>query len=514
MKRLLLWLLLAAMTLSLTACGEWADEPQNDLYQTLVDYYGAGKKEEEPQVLTSFALPYLSGETADPITCADGAQRTLSTLLYEGLFTLDPAFRPQPMLADTWSCDDTCRIYTITLRRNVHFSDGSDLTGRDVVYSLKRAMASERYGARLADVSSVSADGNTITIKLKTGNASFITRLDIPIIKNATGSRTFPIGTGPYYYRNDDTGIHLARHENWWQHRPMPLQRVELVKCKDSDTMSYAFYAREIQLLMCDLTATDTSNVYGSGSYTDAATTTMHYIGINTGSRAVKNPAVRRALQLGVDRQGCIDAFFLGHAQAAQSPLSPASDLYPHSLDVPYSPDNFDTAMAEAGYADGGTVKLTLIVNRENSFKVDAAKRIAADLSHHDLQITVKILSWDKYLEALSSGAFDLYYGECRLTADWDLRSLIGTGGALNYGGYSNAETDALLGELLLADDSQRPAAMLALCRQLQQEAPILPLFFKNVSVLLPSDVVGPITPTAANPFYDLAHWDIEIEWK
>ena len=249
MKRLLLWLLLAALSLSLTACGEWADEPQNDLYQTLAEYYGAGKKEEEPQILTSFALPYVSGETADPITCADGAQRTLGTLLYEGLFTLDPAFCPQPMLADTWDCDETYRTYTITLRRNVRFSDGSDLTGRDVVYSLKRAMTSERYGARLADISSVSADGNTVTIRLKTGNASFLTRLDVPIIKNATGGRTFPIGTGPYYYCNDDTGIHLARHENWWQHRPMPLQRVELVKCKDSDTMSYAFYAREIQLL-------------------------------------------------------------------------------------------------------------------------------------------------------------------------------------------------------------------------------------------------------------------------
>ena len=63
MKRLLSCLLLMALALSLTACGDW-EEPQSDLYQTLADYYGADKTEDEPPVLTSFALPYLSGETA------------------------------------------------------------------------------------------------------------------------------------------------------------------------------------------------------------------------------------------------------------------------------------------------------------------------------------------------------------------------------------------------------------------------------------------------------------------
>ena len=46
---------------------------------------------------------------------------------------------------------------------------------------------------------------------------------------------------------------------------------------------------------------------------------------------------------------------------------------------------------------------------------------------------------------ALAAGKFDLYYGEVKLTADWDLRSLLATGGALNYGGYSDAALDSLL---------------------------------------------------------------------
>ena len=87
----------------------------------------------------------------------------------------------------------------------------------------------------------------------------------------------------------------------------------------------------------------------------------------------------------------------------------------------------------------------------------------------------------------------------------------MGTGGTLNYGGYSSAETDQLLAEYLRAPEDERQAAMLALCRQLRQDAPILPVCFKSVSVLLPSGAVEAVTPTAANPFYDLPEWTVDI---
>ena len=88
---------------------------------------------------------------------------------------------------------------------------------------------------------------------------------------------------------------------------------------------------------------------------------------------------------------------------------------------------------------------------------------------------------------------------------------MIGTGGSANYGSYSDAETDRLLTEYLQADEASRTGAMQALCQYLQQQAPILPICFKSVSVLLPSGAVESITPTAANPFYDLPQWKINM---
>lgn len=82
--------------------------------------------------------------------------------------------------------------------------------------------------------------------------------------------------------------------------------------------------------------------------------------------------------------------------------------------------------MEEAGLRTGTqTQTLTLIVNEENSYKVSMASRIASQLSQYDLRVTVRTMSWSSYTQALRSGNYDLYYAECRLTADWDLTPLL-----------------------------------------------------------------------------------------
>ncbi len=93
----------------------------------------------------------------------------------------------------------------------------------------------------------------------------------------------------------------------------------------------------------------------------------------------------------------------------------------------------------------------------------------------------------------LAAGDFDLYYGEVKLSANWDLTALVGTGGALNYGGWSNTRTDQLLAGLSSASD--RAGAMAALCAHLDAQAPILPLCFSASSVLYQTGVLDGLTP-------------------
>lgn len=91
-KRLLSLLLAAACLMPLSGC-DWGEEPE-ETYDTLSQYYQQSDSTKQDTRLTFFGLPYLQGETWDPITCADGAQQTLGALLYESLYTLGTDFCP------------------------------------------------------------------------------------------------------------------------------------------------------------------------------------------------------------------------------------------------------------------------------------------------------------------------------------------------------------------------------------------------------------------------------------
>lgn len=497
---------LAASLLCLTLlCGCWQEEPpeSNDFSDLL-----AGEHAQNTSALPeSFSLPYLPDCTLDPITCPDGVQQVIASLLCEGLFRQTPAFEAEPSLCESYTHDETMQIFTFTLKSGITFSDGSPLTGADVRATLLRAKASPRYESRLADVVSVTASGQSVTVTLASPNSALPALLDIPIVKSGSEAE-IPIGTGPYFFSTEDTRHALIANQSWWQQSTQPVERILLVEISDAETALYRFTSRDVQLLTADLTGTDSVHITGNFSYRDADTTTLHYLGCNTQKAPTDSAAFRRMLHLGISRSTLVSAYLSGHGTPAQFPLSPRSPLYPAELETAFSRERFAAALSESGYTPTRT--LTLLVNLENSFKRAAAQYLAETFTAAGVPMTVQALPWAEYTAALESGAFDLYYGEVRLSADWNLTSLLGSGGKLNYTGWSSPETDQYLSAYAAAE--ARDDAMRALCAHLQQEAPILPLCFKSTSVLLQSDVVQGLSPTAAEPFYQLDSCTIHLK--
>ena len=112
-----------------------------------------------------------------------------------------------------------------------------------------------------------------------------------------------------------------------------------------------------------------------------------------------------------------------------------------------------------------------------------------------------------EYAAALEAGSFDLYLGEVRLTADWDVSALLDAGGALNYGGFASEQLSAQNDALLLSGNAS--AARYA--EGFVEETPFAPLLFKSKTVLTPSGLVDGMTPTASDPFYGFADWRFHL---
>lgn len=512
MKRLSVLLLAAVLALSGCAALAEPDEIEEDwenYQQTVPQEEPEVLEQSEPDYPAAFSLPYHRNLPMDPVTCGEGVQEMAASLLYEPLFALDGQFRPEPVLCESYEWNDTGLVCTLTLREDVTFSDGSALTARDVVETLQRARESERYAYRLRGVASAATNrAGQVVITLTAPNRGLPALLDIPIVKWTTAEQPVPVGTGPYQFVSDG-GDFLQAREDWWQRKRLPVETIPLIQAKDWETARFLFESGRVELLTADPTD-DPSLVTGKALAVAQPTTVMQFIGFNTAEgRLFASPALRSLFSQGIDRNTLVERQLVQLAEAAQFPVPPLSPLYPKDLEKGYDQEETLAALRNAGQDGGGTRELTLLVSEGDVFRSASARFIAEKLSLLDWEITVAELPWEEYLAALEAGEFDLYFGEVRLTADWDLTDLVGTEGLLNYGGYGTDVMDQLLEQFAGAED--RASAARLLMSHFQSSAPIAPVCFKNYAVLTHPDVVEGISPAPSGIFRNMENWTIHL---
>ena len=121
----------------------------------------------------------------------------------------------------------------------------------------------------------------------------------------------------------------------------------------------------------------------------------------------------------------------------------------------------------------------------------------------------LRALAWDDYLQALTAGEFDLYLGEVRLTADFDLTAFLTAFGARNYGKYSDAEALNRLSAFRAAVGQWRTEPARQLYEYLAGQPPFAVICFKNWSVLTQWSRIDGLTPTQQNIFHQFSDWKI-----
>ena len=502
MTRFLSLLLSAALALTLAACA-----PEDPAASGSDPSAGSSSQEEPQPVDVPFALAAYPSYSFHPVSAENRANLTLAPLLYEPLFELDHSFQAVPVLCQSYSASGDMLTWTFVLRSGVTFSDGTPLTGQIVADALNLArQAGSRYASRLADISAVTGEEGSVTVTLSRPNGSLPVLLDIPI---AYGSGDRPLGTGPYLLSGEGDSLSLAARSGWWQNKSLPAQEIPLVSVEQSDDLISSFAAGDISLVDVDLMGTNALGYSGSYETWDYATTDLLYLGFNTRSGPCQTAEVRQALARAIDRESIVQVDFARHAVVSTLPVHPDSPLYNDQLAqaLAYSPERLAEELDCLRLANRS---LELLVNSENTAKVAAAQRIAYQLEAAGVQVTLTKLPFDDYAAALSRGDFDLYLGEVVLTADFDLSALLSSSGSLNYGGWRDAQTDALLSALRAAQGEGRKSAADTLFTHLNQQVPIAPICFKNGSVLTQWSRLSGLDPVRGNVFHHLEGWMIQ----
>lgn len=453
-----------------------------------------------------FQLAIYDQFSLHPALAENRANLALASLLYEPLFALNAEFQAEPVLCESWSTSEDGLTWTLNLRQNITFSDGTPLTGEVAAAALNTARtAPSRYASRLSAISAITGEDSTVTITLSSPNGSLPVLLDIPI---ALDNSSRPLGTGCYVLSQNGDELTLTARSDWWQSRPLPAAEIPLKSVKKSDELILSFESGDVALVDVDLMGTNSLGYSGSYETWDYATTSMLYLGFNTQSGLCRDVQVRQALALAIDRDSIAQVDFARHAVAAALPVHPNNPLYNEvtAEKLAYSPETLMARLTDLNLIGRS---LTLVVNSENAARVAAAQRIAQQLSWTGMNVTVKKLAFEDYILALKQGNFDLYLGEVVLTADFDLSALLLPGASLNYGGWADAAAAELIRQFRAAQDGLRVSNAVLLYNHLTQEVPIAPICFKNGCVLTRWGRLSGLAPVRGNVFYHLDGWNI-----
>ncbi len=271
-----------------------------------------------------------SPPTLDFITSFAAQARDIGVYLYEGLVTIDKNYDPAPQLAERWTTSPDGKTYTFQLRKGVKFHDGSAMTAEDVVASVERFLEQSPRKADLSMIASVRAvDAGTVQIALKQQSAAFLPLLAYPgpavaimpkkLIQGVPAGKLpqkSAIGTGPYQLVEwtPDKHVHLRRFPEYSPVAGAPsgyagrriacLEDIYFVPVPEQPSR-----AAGLESSLYDYAQNLPPDAYRRFSATKSLVPVVlkPYFSIathlNTQNGAMKNPKLRRAIQMGINHE-------------------------------------------------------------------------------------------------------------------------------------------------------------------------------------------------------------------
>jgi peptide/nickel transport system substrate-binding protein len=311
---------------------------------------------------------------------------TLYELVYETPITQDAAGDYVPELATDWSVSDDGLTWTLTIRDDVTFHDGTPLTAEDVRFSIQLYQDTEAfiylpsYTEGFTAVEAPDATTLTITTAEPVGNfesrMAFMYVLPKHVWENVEDPVAFQneemIGSGPFRLTNFDQGVSttLEAVKDHWQ-RPPHIDRVIFQTIGNSDARVTALQRGEVDMIT-EFPATAVPALRNAqnvelliaepltGSLTDIFFNVVDPDncpedgGVCSGHPALRDVEVRRALAEATDKQQLIDVALLGLGSPGLS-LVPTGlgDFYASGVqDYAFSIDAANARLDAAGYTD------------------------------------------------------------------------------------------------------------------------------------------------------------------
>lgn len=490
-----------AFALALTSCAAPEDPAAEP---------GAGAEPRADQTL-SIALS-VEPPSISSIGDLGGPANVVFGLIHRGLTKYDNEGKVTNALAEKVDSKDG-KVYTVTLRDDLTFSDGSPLTSANVKNSLLHwadpAAAAHSYTGMSTIASIETPDEKTAVITLKSVNTSFeeyLADTAAPILPDAAlepGADAW-VGAGPFTLADWEQGMSmtLQKNENYFDSDKVVLEQIDLGFYSDATARLNALTSGGVDFVESVPWESFDSLEGTPGVKLDAKTSMFQYLMFNvTAEGPLQNPLVREAIAYAINRENTVDAAFYGRGAplaGIQGAGDEGENLWSHD------PEKAKELLAEAGYPDGFSVKFLAF---SGGFYQDLALSIQADLKEVGLDVELDLPDLATHQQRKFDGDYEMTLNGTYPTVSDPLEylSTIVVGGPKSNSrsfGYDNEQLNQALAEgQPLIDEAAREKALDGVLEIIEKDVPVAMFNLREVGFAYTDKLVGFATLPRVAPF-------------
>lgn len=502
-------LTLAVGLMGLTACspvqpsggGPAAVKPGQDSFGTAAN--AASVKKGGSLVMGLSSEP----DTLDPTLSGTSYSRYVLASMCEKLYDTDEKASIVPQLAtELPKASDGGLTYTIPLRTDAVFADGTPMDAKAVAASLQRALtlpASKRK-SELGPLKSIEAvDASHVALHysepfsvLPSILADRAGMIMSPTAVAAAGDKAAaPVCVGPFKFTKwvPQTSISLEKDPKYYGADKVSLDSIEFRIIIDASVRAANLQSGDIQVAD-NLSTQNMGTIAGDPKLKVLQSQALGWRGlvINmanangigkpaapvTGDLA-NNPKVREALSYAVDREALVKTAFGGWYDAACSPIRKGSDFDTEVSTAcrAYDPEKAKSLLKEAGVLVPFPLTILGSTNTDTQRYLQA---LQAQLGQAGFSVQLDPREESSLVSQINAGKFSVLFQEWsgRADPDGNMRAFLSAGGSQNYSGFSTEKLNATLKKASVTGDlKERKSLYDDAMKTVQEQNPIIVLF-------------------------------------
>jgi peptide/nickel transport system substrate-binding protein len=411
----------------------------------------------------------------DPAQGVSFVGREVFAALCDKLVDVDRDLKIVPQLATEWSWSPDATALTLKLRDGVKFHDGTLLDADAVKANLDRyrlAPESKRKGEMKPVKEVVAVDPRTVRIDLTAPYAPLLAVLadragmilsEDALTREGDKIGTKPICSGPYRFveRVAQDRIVVERFPDYWNAAAIGIDRIVYTPVPDSTVRLANLQSGSFDLIE-RLAATDAKIVAADPKLRLVSGTAIAYnvlsINLHNGPAADnplgRDPKVREALELAIDRKVLNDVVFDGRFVPSNQPEPPDTRYWNPDHPVPAR----DVAKAKALLAITGTPRPAFALTTANATSgLQIAQVLQSMAGEAGFEVSIRAIESATMVQNTSAGNYQaaLAIWSGRPDPDGNISYWLACDGFLNWGKYCDPEFDKTLDAARSTIDSE-----------------------------------------------------------